>query len=201
MCQYDRMSRWQTHVSPGIQYSIHNTECTITIYKIRCKYTSTYSNSCQAICPWIHLLVIVSQLCPQICESNCQTKVSPSVSGSKKNQKTPRSMIQVTCTWHDLTMIQKSAGLGSSSPGKPSRNGRHGKFNPSPVRLFVAAGGRQHWHLWSLGQVDPWPKRWGKKEITSYELLENGGWMVSWWFYGSLMGLIGTSWGFHWEFS
>ena len=168
MCQYNCMSRWQTHVSLSIQHILCNIQYTIYIYT----YIYIY------ICIHQYLLQFTS-ICPWACEYMCPSVFHNFVRKKKwvhrfARYKKSRPLDMSRCTWLDLTCFYPWARNGKNHPQMVVGPMALGESISGHWKLRYTARGR-HRNLWSLGQVDPWqPKRWAK-------------WWLNWWFNGGLM--------------
>jgi len=129
MCQYNCMSRWQTHVSLSIQHILCNIQYTIYIYIIYiyiCIYTSTYSNSRQ----YVRELV-------NTCARQCFITLSAKkwVHRFARYKKSRPQHVKCRCTWLDLTCFYPWA-----------RNGKnHPQMVVGPMALGESTSG--HWKL------------------------------------------------------
>ena len=129
MCQYNCMSRWQTHVSLSIQHILCNIQYTIYIY-IHIIYIY--------ICIHQYLLQFTS-ICPWACEYMCPSVFHNFV--RKKNESTGSHVIKNRA--HNMS----SAGALDLTCFYPwARNGKnHPQMVVGPMALGESTSG--HWKL------------------------------------------------------
>ena len=174
MCQYNCMSRWQTHVSLSIKhilcniqyiyiytqytiyiYTIYNIQYIYIIYIYICIYTSTYSNSRQ----YVRELV-------NTCARQCFITLS-----AKKwvhrfaRYKKSRPLDMSRCTWLDLTCFMPELEMVKTIP-KWWTNG----IGWIPYRPLEAT---RAWQEDDIGTCGPWAK-W---ILDSQKDGQNGGWI------------------------
>ena len=164
MCQYNCMSRWQTHVSLSIKHILCNIQYIYIQYTIYNIYT-------QYIYMYIHqYLLQFTSICPWACEYMCPSVFHNFVRKKKwvhrfARYKKSRPLDMSRCTWLDLTCFYPWARNGKNHPQMVDQ---WHWVNPLPAIGSYATRQED-----DIGTCGPWAK-W---ILDSQKDGQNGGWI------------------------